>query len=149
MNTSPHTRMIQPSPFAAKMLFKDGQLYQKKHKIWTFRSDQLTVSKDPSVHYREIEKLITHSYYDTYEQATIFDNRPKPIIDGKKENNLVVQFNFNIVNKNCDNRHKLDLSFMEWTFDKEYMNFLASDFANYCWFDPLKSAISQYKNSTL
>lgn len=146
MNTA--TIPIRPplAPFAAKIHFKPGQLWQKKHKEWTFRSDQFAANNAPAEqHFKALEKMIMKDFCDTFVVASIFDNRLKPYSGPEKKNNLVFQICYNKIW--IDRRRELDLSFLDATFDKDFIIRMYESFSDACCYNPLDTAISQYKQT--
>lgn len=131
MNTATTPTPKQLPPFAAVVHFRDSALFQQKHKSWTFRSDYVCPLNTP-VHkqYEILENYILRTIKDTYETATIFDNCGKSHVfygEERAKNNLVLQVNYGRIT--IDNRRYLDLSWMEHTYDKFFLEFLADTFA--------------------
>lgn len=139
--------MIQPAPFAAKIEFKAGHLYQKKHSTWTFRSDAFAANNAPAdQHFRVLQDLITKDFNGQFVLASIFDNRLKPYAAGKSGgNNLVFQVSYNRIW--IDRRKELDFAFLEPTFDADFIHYMAQSFADTCPYDPLAAAVRVYKQN--
>lgn len=146
MNTYPDTTTRPPAPFAAKINFKPKFLYQKKHPTWTFRSDQFTFQNAaPAEHLKALEAIIKE-HSGQFITASIFDNRLKPYVSdfpGKQANNLVFQVCYQKIW--IDKRRDLDLSFMDYTFDAKFIQYLAQSFTGDYYDDQLQRAAGDYK----
>lgn len=151
MNTTPATTSKTLSPFAAQIVFKPNQLYQKKHEKWTFHSAMVSTQYDHAPqHLRNLERLVLQDFAGTYILASIFDNRTHTYQDsGQRRNNLILQISYNQIY--IDRRAELDLSFLNPVFTLPFVQYMHDSFEeqNYKVMHPtpLQCAISQYKQT--
>jgi len=132
MNTTPATPAKTVPPFAAVLHFKRNRLYQKKHESWTFRSDWICPIGTP-IHkqYPYLEKFVLEEMQGTFLTASIFNNCGLcyiPFGEEAPKNNLVLYVDHNRIT--IDRRKNIDLSFLDWTFDKDYLEAMAVIFHN-------------------
>jgi hypothetical protein len=155
MNTYPEIPKKMLAPFVAQIHFKPEHLWQGKHSEWKFRSDEWSEFQAPEhKQFANLEVMVLKKLKGTFFQATIFDNRwknylsPNGEIEKEKKNNLVLQVYDNFIK--IDKR--ADLSWMEPTFDKHFLQYLADSFACDKWLidfraSHLSETIKQYKQS--
>ncbi len=105
MNPTPTATYRVPSPFAACVDFKPNQLWQQKHRTWTFRSDLMAAGTPDKFQFEQLENFILKDLHGTYFTASIFDNchalrlpiDPKEPGRRPKSGNLVLQINYSNV----------------------------------------------------
>ena len=143
MNTTTDTPKKTLAPFAAKIEFKPNNLWQGIHQRWTFRSDYFVeLNAPPKKQFFVLENFILKDLKGTYFQASIFDNRLKNYSDPartqfEKSNNLILQVYNDFIK--IDKRKDLDLSWMEPTFDTNFLNFLSENFTEAKYINDLKA----------
>jgi len=156
MNTSPTTPKKQLPPFAAVVHFKHNCLYQQKHPSWTFRSDWVSPLNTP-IHkqFLYLESHILKELKGQYITASIFNNCGQITIPYGEElpkNNLVLYIDHDQIK--VDHRKYIDLSFLEHTYDKTFLEFLAVSFEQQKYEIDLKASIlsgyaKEYKENIL
>jgi len=132
MNTSPTpTRKTLP-PFTAVLHFKRNSLYQQKHASWAFRSDWISPMNTP-IHkqYQYLEDFVLKEMKHQFTTASIFNNCGQIVVPYGEElpkNNLVLYVDHERIT--IDRRSHIDLSFLDWTYDKDYLEFMAVVFSH-------------------
>jgi hypothetical protein len=155
MNTYPDIPQKTLAPFVAQLHFKPEHLWQGKHTQWKFRSDEWSEFQAPEhKQLQSLEMLIFKKLKGTFFQASLFDNRlknyvsPNGEIEKEKANNLILQVYENYIK--IDKR--ANLQWLEPTFDKHFLEYLAASFHNDKWLidfraTHLSETIKQYKQS--
>lgn len=141
MNTNPTATRKQLAPFAAVLHFKPDSLYQQKHKSWTFRSDWIAPIDTP-IHkqFSYLEKFVLKEMQGTYETASIFNNCGLVITPYGSEtpkDNLVLYVHRDRIT--IDRRSFIDTSFLQPSYDRDFLEYLAISFEEQKYFIDLQA----------